>query len=556
VTVTSITLTRSDDVVVSGVSAAELVDFAKLSDVAEMVSNTAIPIGTYKSVTVNLDYTNALLFLNVNGVPKPTTIVGADGKALTTVAITVTLDPANQLTIKQSGAQRLNLDFNLAASNHIDTTASPIKVTATPFITLNNDPANTKPVRVRGPLISYSSLQNSYTVYVRPFLDEANTLGTLTLFGTPTSSYVIDNVGFSGNSGINAVTNLSTGVVTSTLATFTPDSSAGSFNIVQAYLGTAVESTTADRIEGTVIARTGDTLTLRGSTLSLKAGTFAYYPADATVSLAAATAVSVDGQPLATGIDKSDISVGQHLMAFGTSTVTSGVVALDATAGRVRLMSTRAWGTVMAGASGSASLNLAALGPWPAAAFNFAGTGTSAAQNADPASYLLSTDATDHAALVGQLAAADGIVAPFGAAPPDFLATALTPAASLDTALEVEFTSGGSKTPFSSVSSTTLVVDLADPNLGTVHRLRAGPVLTDLNSTTSPSIVASASGRSTFAIGSAAAGVKVFSKFSDFVTELNSTTTAAKAVARVVAAGRYDAATGTLTASAIEVVLQ
>jgi hypothetical protein len=557
VVVTSITLTRSDSTVVAGMSAAETVDFAKLSDVAELVSNTSIPIGTYTSATVNLDYTNAVLFLNVNGVPRPTTIIGKDGKALAAVAVTVTLDPSNQLVIPQSGAQRLNLNFDLQGSTHIDTSVSPIKITATPFISLENNPATTKPIRVRGPLISYNSQQSTYTVYVRPFQDVANTLGSVTLFSTPTTGYVIDNAGFVGADGINAITNLTTGLIASAYTTYAPDASAGTFTLTQAYLGTAVESASADRIEGTVIARSGDTLTVRGATLSLRAGTFSYYTTDSTVKLGANTVVSVDGKPTATGIDKTDISVGQKILALGTSKVTSGVVTLDATSGRVRVLPTRAWGTVNAGGQGSAALTLAAMDQFPASMFNFAGTGTSAGQDADPASYLLSTDAVDYSTLVGEPAAADGIVAPFGAAPPDFLAGPLTPISGLDSTLQVEYVGGGTATPFATVSSSTLIPDLTDPKLGTVHRVRAGPFTTDITTLASaPTIVPASAGRSTFAIGSTAAGIKVFSKFSDFISELNTASTAAKPVARVVAGGKYDPAANTLTATSINVVLQ
>ena len=554
VTVSSITLTRSDDVVVTGMSAAEAVDFARLSDVAELASNTSIPVGTYKSASIVLTYSSASAYVNVNGVPTATTIVGSDGAALTSVTMTVTFDPKQQLVIPQSGAQRLNLNFNLAASNHIDYTTSPIKVTATPFITLDNDSATTKPIRIRGPLISYSSLEGTYSVYVRPFLDEVNSLGTVSLFSTPTSAYVIDNLGFVGSDGINAITNLTTGVITSALTTYTPDPSAGTFKITQAYLGTAQESTTANRLEGTVIARSGNTLTLRGNTLSLAAGTYTYYPADAKVSLASGTVVTIDGQPTATGVTPADVSVGQHIVVLGSSTVSSNVVTMDATAGRLRITPTRAWGSVTAGGSGSASLNLGSLDGWPAGVFSFAGTGTSSAQDADPASYLVVGGTSDYSSLTGQAAAADGIVAPFGAAPPDFLATALTAGTSLASSLEVEFVTAGTTTPFSSVSSTTVVPNLAGGTLGTVHLLRNGPYTTDLTTlSASPSIVAATSGRNALAIGSAAAGVKVFSSFGDFISALNANTAA---VARVTARGTYDAATNTLTASAIHVVLK
>ena len=69
------------------------------------------------------------------------------------MSVVVTFDPANPLVIAQSGAQRLNLDFNLAASNRIDPTTSPITVTATPFLTVDNNPSTLKPIRVRGPLV-------------------------------------------------------------------------------------------------------------------------------------------------------------------------------------------------------------------------------------------------------------------------------------------------------------------------------------------------------------------------------------------------------------------
>lgn len=557
VSVTSMTLTRSDGTVVSGVSAAEAVDLAKLSDVSEMVSSTSVPIGTYTSASVVLDYSKAAVFVNVNGVPTATSVVDGTGAALTTLTVVVTFDPANPLIIGQSGAQRVNLDFNLAASNRIDFTASPIKVTATPFLTVDNDPATTKPIRVRGPLVSFNSLEGTYTVYLRPFFDLSNSLGSLTLFTTPTTAYVINNVGYVGVDGITAISNLGSGNITSAYTTYAPDASAGTFTVTQTYIGSAVESVAADRIEGTVIARTGDTLTLRGSTLSLRSGGFTYYPADATVNLAAATVVSIDGKPTATGIDKQDVSVGQNIIALGTSTVTSGVATVDATAGRLRVVPSRLWGTVLTGGVGTATLDLLAINEWPANAFNFTGTGASLAQNADPANYMLSTDAVDYATLVGSGAAGDGFVTAFGAAPPDFTVSGLKAVSALDSRLQVQFINGGSTTPFSSVSSTTLLVDLADPNLGAVHTLAAGPFSTDLTMLpASPAIVAAAAGRNTFAIGSAAAGIKVFSKFSDFVTELNATSTAAKSVASVVATGRYDQTTNTLTAAAISVVLQ
>jgi hypothetical protein len=555
--VSSVTFKRSDGTVASGVSAAETVDFAKLSDVTEMVSNTAIPIGTYTSATVNLDYTSAKVLVKDGSVPASAKVVDGTGAAPGAVTVVVTFDPANPLVIPQSGAQRLNLEFNLAASNRIDYSTSPPTVTIAPFMTANNNPNTAKPIRVRGPMVSYNSQQGSYTVYVRPFLDEGSSLGSLTLFGTPTTAYLIDNQGFVGQNGITAITNLGTGRISSALTTYAPDSSAGSFTLTQSYIATATESGVADRIEGTVIGRSGNTLTLRGSTLSLRTGGFTYYPTDATVTVADATGVSIDGQPTATGVNQHAVSVGQNIIAFGQSTVTSGVVTLDATAGQVRLAPTRLWGSVTAGGAGAGTLDLRGIGDWPINSFSFVGTGTSAAKDANPASYSVSAGSADLSALLGEPAAADGIVAAFGAAPPDFLATSVAAVKTVDSRLSADWGAGGTVTPFTVVSSTSLQVNLSDPNLGTVHSLVAGSFTTDLTTlAASPAIVPATTGRPSFAIGSAAAGISVFSHFSDFVAQLNTASTAGKAVLRVVATGPYDAASNTLTASSISVVLK
>jgi hypothetical protein len=557
-TVSSITLTRSDGTVASGVSVAESVDFSKITNVAEMVSNTTIPIGTYTTATVTMDFTSVQAFVNVGSTPRLAHVVDSTGAVPTaTVTIVVTFDPANPLVIPQSGAQRLNFEFDMAASNRIDYTTSPPTLTLAPFLTANNNSNTSKPIRVRGPLVSYNSQQSTYTVYVRPFLDEVNNLGSLSLFGTPTTSYVIDNQGFVGTAGITAVTNLGTGAITSALTTYAPDSSAGTFTLTQAYIATAVESTLADRLEGTVIGRSGNTLTLRGSTLSLRGGGFTYYPADATVTVADATSVTIDGQPLATGVTQQAISVGQYIYAFGQSTVTSGIVAVDATAGRVRLAPTRVWGQLAAGGVGAGTMNLLAIGDWPINSFSFAGTGTNSAQDANPARYSLSAASIDLTALQGLSVAADGDVTAFGAAPPDFATTAVAAIKSLDSRLTVDWGPNGTVTPFNAVSSTSVSPNLSDPNLGATHEIVIGPNSTDLKSLpASTTIVPATIGRPTFAIGSPAAGISVFSKFSDFVTQLNSNSTASKNVIRVTATGQYDPASDTLTASSISVVLR
>src|SRR5205823_6545712 len=113
------------------------------------------------------------------------------------------------------------------------------------------------------------------------------------------------------------------------------------------------------------------------------------------------TAVTKEGAMGAFTI--ADISVGQHIDAFGMAStatgMTSGNKTLDATAGAVRLELTPAWGVVSSLATGSATVKLQSLDGLPVSAFNFAGTGTSTATDATAAAYVIDTGMLSQAGL-------------------------------------------------------------------------------------------------------------------------------------------------------------
>ena len=70
---------------------------------------------------------------------------------------------------------------------------------------------DTKLIRVRGPLINSSIDVNTYTVYIRPFYDEANNIGSLTLFSQPNTVYTLNGKGYVGTAGLQALSVLSAG---------------------------------------------------------------------------------------------------------------------------------------------------------------------------------------------------------------------------------------------------------------------------------------------------------------------------------------------------------
>jgi len=101
---------------------------------------------------------------------------------------------------------------------------------------------------------------------------------------------------------------------------------------------------TNDAVTGSVIARSGDTLTLRGATLVRKDGTVIFND-DVRIQLADSTIVTGQGTH-GSVYTIDDISVGQHISAFGTLSGSPGSYVLDAKQGLVRMQVTVLTGTV------------------------------------------------------------------------------------------------------------------------------------------------------------------------------------------------------------------
>jgi hypothetical protein len=461
VTIDSVTLTRSDGVIVTAVGTPEIVDLTQVHNIAELWSSGSIPDGTYTAATVTMDYTpvasggTSVISVMVNGQPQAATVLDAQTQiAPTTYAITTNFDPANLPTITptfaSTSAVLLSLDFNLAASGVIDLTTSPATFHVKPYVTIGMKADNTKLIRIRGPLINSSVDVNTYTVYIRPFYDEANNLGNLTLFSQPNSVYTLNGQTYVGSNGLNALSVLSAGTtITAGYTTFQPDynplngATAGRFNLVYAVAGSTLEDIYTEGISGDVIARNGNTLTLLGATLILNTADEFFYcgvtdanspceSANPQVLLGSGTIVTADDNSTLKGLSSSSVSVGQHITARGIYSVLSDgkTVRIDATGtsstntGSVRLQNTEVFGSLVSSASGSVSLDAQTIHNWPIADFNFAGNGAAAL---DPAALLIDTGSIPLPAgtTTGDPLWVSGYTAPFGTAPPDFNAVAV-----------------------------------------------------------------------------------------------------------------------------------
>jgi hypothetical protein len=619
VTVDSVTLTDNTGTVVTAAAIPEVVNFAQLSNYSELWSSSGIPNGTYLSATINLDYTNAAVTVMVNGVPQTAKLLDyTTGAAPTTYAVTVTFDPANPLvitpTLASTSAQRLAIDFNLAASGRVDLTTSPATVLVRPYLTAGVLPADTKLIRVRGPLINSNLGVGTYTVYVRPFYDEANNIGAVTLFNQPNTIYTLNGSNYVGQPGLKAMTLLSAGsTIVAGYTTFqptvntnpSPPSTAGKFNLVYVVGASSLEDQYTEGLSGDVIRRVGDTVTLLGSTLFLNtANIYTYEVSPTLLLLGSGTIVTADDNSTLTGLNSGSVAVGQHISARGIySVLADGTVQLDATGtsstntGSVRLQTTEFWGPLVSSAAGSLVMNVNTINDWPVSDYDFTGNGATAADNPSPSAFSVNTAGLTLplGTAAGDPVWVNGFVTRFGSAPPDLDADAANNQLSVQTAgaqaggaastapgletcgvgsqvcnpgsLQVVWTSPpGTTAPFVSVSSSGFTIDLSQAEyLSGV--IRIGPQSIDLKSVPAVMVVPTtlpvtsifspsyAFGDPGVTAATTVSTISVYSSFSDFIAALTPAISATNPVKQLEARGVYDAATNTFVATSINFVL-
>jgi hypothetical protein len=622
VTIDSITLTRNDGAVVTSVATPEIVDFTQVHNIAEMWGSGAIPTGIYVSATITLDYTNAAISVMVDGVPKAATVLDfTTGATPTTYAVTVNFDPQNQPNITptyaSTSASLIDIDFDLAASGRVSLATATPAVLVRPFLTVGRLPADTKLTRVRGPLINSSQDVSTYTVYIRPFYDEANNIGSLTLFSQPSTVYTINGNTYVGAPGLAHLGVLSAGsTMTAGFTTFVPDYNslngayAGKFNLAYVIGASSLEDQYTEGLSGDVIARSGNTLTLLGSTLFLNtADTYSYNVKTTLVTLGPGTIVTADNNTTLTGLSADSVAVGQHISARGIYTLTAnGTVLLDATGtsstntGSVRLQTTELWGPLVSSASNGLVMDLQAINNWPVSDYNFTGNGATAAQNPQPAAFSVNPAGLSLpiGTGAGDLVWIDGFATRFGSAPPDFYAVSVNNESSVQVAgaqaggglpttpgtqmcgvgsqvcepasLQVLWVvPPGTITPFEAVSGTGFSINLGNAYLATAV-IRIGPESIDLKSLpASPLIVPTTLPVTTtfapqYAFGNpdtasttstvtSTTALKIYSNFDTFITGLQAAMDAANPAKQLEARGVYNRATNTFTATSIDFVL-
>ncbi len=561
VDVKSLTLTKASGEVVHALPLSTRVDFAQYTEMTEFLTVATVSSGLYVQAEMVLDYSDADIQVeDANGhAVKVDTIVDADGKPITELALAVKLEGRNSLRIVPGVPAHLTLDFDLKASNSVEFNPDP-RVTVEPFLLAELDVEKFKSHRLRGPLASVDVANNTFDVIIRPFhrhmsrRDIVRHFGTITVTATDDTVFEVEGESYQGNAGLTAMDALPR--FSATLVRGDIKLDPRRFVAHEVYAGSSVPGGSDDVITGNVIARTGNTLTVKGVTL-IRAGGSVVFNDHVTVQLSRDTIVK---RQLDMGVeyDIDDISVGQRLRIFGT--LGNGSASQpEMKAERVQMRFTTLRGTVV-------DMGVTPVQPTPVtpfiidlkvidgrrvSLFDFTGTGTDAANDANPASYEISTASLDIAGLSGGMPVkVRGFVTPFGSAPADFSAHSVFDVALMKGVMAISWE------PASSTAIPSLAADGMRLNLegvGRFHHVSRGRVAIDLTTlAVPPSIVPRADGKGLYLINQAGRH-QLHTTFARFADDLNTRLNDGARVRHLAASGPFDDATAQMTSGFVNI---
>jgi hypothetical protein len=543
VDIQSLSLRRADGAVVEALPASPRVDFAQYVDLTEFLTAATVPSGTYTEGTLRLDYRNAEIAVESGGQPVPAAVVDPDGTPLGVIDVRVVLDERHRLVVAPGRPALLTLDFDLAATHEVNLATAPATVTARPVLIASLAPVDEKELRLRGPLVSVDVAQGRYRVDLRPFHLRSGDLGEVTVHTTAETVFEVNGTQHVGAPGLEALR--VAGTATPTIAHGTLSTAERRFIAERVYAGSSIPGHDIDTVLGNVVARSGDTLTLRGATIVRRDGEPRFVRGAIEIRVGPGTRVVRDGLRSTAPLGAEAISVGQRIVAFGELGGPAGEPVLDATQGRVRLHLTHLGARVVAAEAGALTVDLAAIDGRGVEAFDFAGTAAVPAQDADPAAYEVATGTLGVSLLQpGEWVRVYGFVEPFGFAPPDFRGRTVVDLGGLRAQLAVGWGGEGTAFPFLEIGPAGLVVNLANPDLGVRHHLKVGPRVVDLVALpASPRIVPPASGPVAYVIREDGSS-ESFADFGRFTEELARRLDGSTRMTGFGATGRYEGPAG------------
>lgn len=559
VDVLSLILEKADGAVVEVLPRRTRMDFAQYVDLTEFISVATVPPGVYTAVTIQLDYSNAEVLVEVADLAQESVVQDTDGNPLGVTSMRMELAQRDRLLVSRATTSLLTIDFDLDASHTVDVTTTPAVVVAEPFIVAEIDPVDFKQFRVRGRFQGANEEEMYYLVALRPFYDRVGDFGHLRVYVTEQSDCEIDEAEYSGVECLRALE--AAGPGTLTVAHGTLQVADRMFTASFIVGGTSVPGNGMDAASGQVISRLDNELLVRGGTVLMTDALASFSRDDVRVTVGPNTKVyktyRFDRPDLAIAdrlLDVSAISVGQSVAVRGAVVENdeSGIH-IDATEGAVVMHVTHLNGIVNTVNPGQVDIDLYSLGGRRPGVYDFTCTGgCEPSTDADPDNYEISTGSMLlDAAATGQAASAWGFVNPFTGAPPDFEARTLVSFTAVRSSMAVGWGRTGTQAPFLMMDGNGLTLDNQNESIAGRHFIRKGPILIDfftLDSATT--IVPREIGPRLFVIKTTDS-LQIYADFDEFVAALQLLLDGANSARTVFARGFYNPDTNIFDASKI-----
>jgi hypothetical protein len=576
--VTAIKLHKLNGTVVNTVpTGTTTVDFTQLTNMTEFLTAGTVETGAYDQVVMTFDYSNAdIEVYDENGtvVQIPVSnITDDDGNRITsTIDLAIKLD--SNLVVKVGGPVLMALDFNLNSANTV-TLGDPPSLMVSPVLSADITPDTSKIQRFRGALKSVDVSGNSFDIILRPFahaLSNNASFGTVTVKVDVNTVYNINGSNYSSADGLTALSNEP--AYTAVVAHGAFDSSFN-FTATEVLAGSSVPGGTLDAAVGTVLSRSGDTLTIKGATVTRSTGTVSFN-AIVNVTLSENTRVSKQLSRDIMGVD--DISVGQRIGVMGIYNAEGAV--MDATSGYVRMHITSILGKLNYPAAGDdytsnpgwLSLSIERINGVKVVRendiitpFNFAGTGIDPDHDADINDYSVKPAAgldTSSLTANNMPLRIKGFVSAFGSAPEDFDALTIANLSDATAFLNVGWGGLGraASLVFAAVPDKTSGLTLNGTAMGMsgqLHRVnREGNITDFVDDFTDRNPVIQMAGMDTdkFIIERGET-LTLYSTYAEFINALNTATTAGARVRHLYGWGKFNDSNITFTAHRLMIVL-
>lgn len=549
VDVTSIKLKKAGGAIIEVVPEQTRIDFAQYVEMTEFFTAVTIPSGIYTSIEMTLDYQNAGIQVEgANGDPVKAIVTDSEGTQIDTTEITVDLGENGLLRVFPGLPSFITLDFDLESSHVLDMETSPVTAELDPVVIADTILEDPKPHLVRGALAKVNTDDNFFAVDLRPFRFKQGRFGTAFVTTDEETHYEIDGETYFGDEGLEALSLLD--AKTAVLVTGDISISQRQYMASHVVAGSSLPWGEKDIVTGNVIARDGNTATIRGATL-VRASGAVIFRNNVDVILADATKVTQVGSG---EVSADAISVGQRLSVYGDISVESEeYTLLDATDGGARLHITSLCGTVVS--LEPLTVNLQAINGRPSSVYDFTGTGSATANDSNPDFYEINTENLSLSGVsIGDPVRIRGFAQPFGQAPEDFDATTIIDVSSVVSRVMIRWDQPGADTSLT-ISDDELTVDTESEELGLIHHIRRAGINTDIALAGETMTIVPRTEKTGLFVIKLPHKTLVFYRYDNYETALQAAIDSSLTIKQIRAAGRYDDDENRLVATAISTIV-